>query len=91
MSTPKRRIMLPRLKNRFVYWMTEKERQLDRKVSYAEIARATDVSMGVIMRWVKNDVERFDSPVVVKFCQYFGCQVGDLLYIDDSEDSSAQN
>jgi transcriptional regulator with XRE-family HTH domain len=81
--------MTGQLRNRLLFLMTEKERREGRNITYKEIADAVDISIGVISRWIKNDVERFDSPVVVKLCDYFGCELTDLLYIDRSGDSKA--
>jgi len=65
--------------------MTEMERERGDNITYTEIANAAGVSIGVISRWVKNDVERFDAPVVVALCHYFNCELCDLLYIEEEE------
>jgi DNA-binding Xre family transcriptional regulator len=75
-----------KLKNRLLYLHTEKERRERRHISYTEISKATGISTSVLSRWVNEDIERFDSPVVVKLCDYFGCELTDLLYIDRSDD-----
>ncbi|MCQ3931755.1 MAG: XRE family transcriptional regulator [Chloroflexi bacterium] len=74
------------LRNRFLLLMTEKERRLGRNITYSEIAKETGLSVGVISRWVKNEVDRFDGPVIEKLCQYFECDLSDLLYIDRSQE-----
>lgn len=78
--------MASTLKNRFLYLMTEKERQLGRNISYTEIAKATGVSVGVISRWANNEVDRFDRPIIEKLCDYFDCDLGDLLYLERGVD-----
>lgn len=70
------------LKNRVLILLTEKERQLGRNISLSEVARATELSIGVISRWFKNEVDRFDGPVIEKLCDYFECDLCDLLYIE---------
>ncbi len=85
------KIMEPsgKLRNKLLYLHTEKERRERRHISYAEISKATGISSSVISRWISEDIERFDSPVVVKLCDYFGCELNDLLYIDRSGDGEA--
>jgi DNA-binding Xre family transcriptional regulator len=76
--------MSEKLRNRFFVLLTEKERQENRRITQTEIADRLGISIQTVGRWLRNEVDRFDAPVVEKFCDYFGCEVGDLLYIDRS-------
>jgi transcriptional regulator with XRE-family HTH domain len=78
---------MARLRNRFLILLTEKERREERRVTFTEIAEATGSSVNVLSNWAKNKIERFDGPLLVRLCQYFGCEVADLLYIDYSDDT----
>lgn len=62
--------------------VTDKERQIGRRLTQKEIAQAINVSEPVIGRWMKNQVTQFDADVIEGLCAYFGCEVGDLLYLD---------
>lgn len=77
---------MTKLRNRFLILLHEKERREDRRISYSEIARATGSSVNVLSNWAKNKIERFDGDFMLTLCEYFGCEVGDLLYIDRSDD-----
>src|SRR5262245_19512541 len=80
----------PKLRNRLVDLLREKQKREGRKITYTEIANAAFTSVNVISQWAKNNVTRFDAPIVVRLCLYFECQVGDLLYLEtiDSENDS---
>ncbi len=74
------------LKNRFFQLLSDKERRENRRITQSEVANAVDVDLHTIIRWMRNDIKKFDAPVVTRLCDYFGCEVGDLLYLerDDS-------
>jgi len=73
------------LKNRFFHLLSEKERQESRRITQSEVANAVGVDLHTIIRWMRNDVKKFDASVVVRMCEYFGCEVGDLLYLERHE------
>lgn len=77
---------LPKLKNRLFLLINEKEIRENRRITYAQISEATGIGMSVLSRWAQNQVDRFDSHVVVRLCEYFECDLSDLLYIDRSQD-----
>lgn len=70
------------LKNRLIYLISEKQKRDNRLITLTELATETSLSYNTLRRWTNNDVERFDSPVVVALCDYFGCDIADLLYIE---------
>ncbi|MBI5930205.1 MAG: helix-turn-helix transcriptional regulator [Chloroflexi bacterium] len=74
------------LKNRLFQLINEKENRLGHKITYADISAATGIGMSVLSRWVNNKVERFDASTVIRLCQYFECDLSDLLYIDHNTD-----
>jgi DNA-binding Xre family transcriptional regulator len=72
---------MPRLKNRLDDLIAEKQGDGE-TITQDKLADATGVSQGTISRWLRQHVDRFDAEIVVKFCDYFECGVGDLLYIE---------
>jgi DNA-binding Xre family transcriptional regulator len=64
------------------YLVSERERQLGRRITQLELAQGIGVSEQLIGRWMKNQVNKFEGEIIEKLCDYFGCEVGDLLYID---------
>ena len=80
--------MAARLKNRLFYLVSDKERQIGRRITNLEIAEATGVSIQLVGRWMRNEVTQFREDVILSFCRYFKCEVADLIYIDWGEEHS---
>jgi len=59
-------------------------RTLENPITQMEIARATGIPQGTISRWVGDKVDRLDKDIMVKLCDYFDCDISDLLYLDRS-------
>jgi DNA-binding Xre family transcriptional regulator len=74
--------MSAKVKNRFLTLLGYKEQQLGRRIRNKEIAEAVGVNEHTIARWLNNEVQKIDVPVLEAFCDYFECDVGDLLYIE---------
>lgn len=74
------------LKNRLLELIHQKETALGRRLTQAEIARATKLPENTISRWVNTGiVKRVEHEVVLRLCEYFACELGELLYIDWNE------
>lgn len=83
------KVKVGKLKNRLFLLLKKQEVERGRSISQAELARELALTKDTVGRWLKNDVERFDAPVVERMCAYFGCELKDLLYIDYGDDSSS--
>jgi DNA-binding Xre family transcriptional regulator len=71
-----------KLRNRFIKLLAEKEMSEGRRIRNKEIAQAVGVAEHTVARWIRNDVGKIDVPVLEAFCEYFDCDVADLLYIE---------
>jgi DNA-binding Xre family transcriptional regulator len=61
------------------------QHQLDtgRKITQAELAKATETRPSTISKWMSPEpLEKIDSGVLERLCDYFNCDVGDILFID---------
>ncbi len=77
------------LRNRFNVLLAQKALNEGRaKIVQSEVAAATGLAEGTISRISTNKVSMYDNEVVVKLCEYFACEVGDLLYIHDPDSTS---
>lgn len=74
---------MAKLRHKLLDLIGEKERELGRRLTQAEIAEAAGVQEATLSRWLKTSfVKRPDADTVTNLCLYFGVDVGDLLYID---------
>ncbi len=76
--------------NRFTELLAVKMRREGRKITHEMIAAATGLSTTTVGSWARNEVTRFDTPVVLVLCDYFDCGLGDLLVIETVEDSTPE-
>lgn len=77
-----------RLKNKVLMLLTEKERKEHRRIKQSEIAKAIRVSPNTVTSWIRNDVTKFEAYVVERLCDYFECDVSDLLYFEETEEGT---
>jgi len=77
--------LVGKLRSRFLILLTQRELREGRRIRYNEIAAATGVSPSAVARWTRNEVNKFEGPVLEAFCAYFDCDVGDLLYIESEK------
>lgn len=75
------------ISNRFGVMLAKKQAREKRKISMLEVSNETGITRNTLSEWAKNTVARFDAQVILALCQYFNCDIGDLLYIDRSPDS----
>lgn len=74
--------MKRRLKNRVLILLTDKERREGRRIKQNEIANAIGVANHTIGSWIRNDVTKIEAKMVEGLCEYFECDVADLLYLE---------
>lgn len=53
-----------------------------------ELEEKSGVSRQVLDRLEKGKSKRLDFDTVVKLCNLFNCEVGDLLYVDKKEEDA---
>lgn len=69
--------------NRFMELLAEKQKTATRPIKVIDIQRATGVSRNTILNWMSGgDFDSLDTKVVMAFCDYFGCDIGDLLHYE---------
>jgi len=66
------------ISNLFTIWISAENRER-RRIPYREVAAATGLSSATLVAWRKDTVERFDKGTLEKLCDYFGCEVADLI------------
>ena len=54
------------------------------RITQEELAAAIGIPQGTISRWAGNKVDRLDRHIMAALCDYFDCEVNELLYLDRS-------
>ena len=70
------------IKNRFRILLAEKETREGRRLSYRTVSEETGLSTSTLSSYGTQTVTNFTANTIETLCAYFGCEVGDLLYID---------
>jgi putative transcriptional regulator len=82
-----------RVRNRLLELIQERERKIGRRIKQHDIAQFVGVSDHTIINWIRNDVTKFDGQTIERLCDYFNCNLADLLYfemveVEDAGDSA---
>jgi putative transcriptional regulator len=74
-----------KVRNRLLLLMQQEERRINRRIKQKDIADFAGVSEHTIIKWVRNEVTRYDAHIIERLCDYFNCEIGDLLYFEMEE------
>lgn len=55
------------------------------EVDRMRIVREAGVAYPTVVRWMADDVGRFDEMVVARFCIWLKCDIGELLTLVDDD------
>ena len=64
----------------FEYWQ-QKEIELGKKITVAEVSRATGLQRNTIDSWLNNKTTRYDQPVINALCKYFNVPAGSIPFL----------
>jgi DNA-binding Xre family transcriptional regulator len=70
------------LRNRLLELIQERERKISRRIKLKDLAEFVGVTNHTITSWIRNDVRKYEAHIVEGFCDYFNCDLGDLLYFE---------
>ncbi len=76
------------IRNRLLYLVTERERKEGKLIREARLARELNLARPTIHAWLNNEVTKFETGVVATICDYFQCDLCDLLYFETVEDET---
>lgn len=71
--------MRGKITNRFRILLAEKATREHHSIAINDVQRETGLAWSTLNSWANNTVTRYDAPVIGALCEYFDCQVGDLL------------
>ena len=53
----------------------------ERGISKNQICKDLDIPRGNFNRYCRDEFQRMDAHLVVKLCEYFKCEIGELLVL----------
>ena len=68
------------MQNRLLALMGEKQAKMNKSVSASDVADAVGISRQGIHKWIHNQIASYPAETLDKLCEYFECEVGDILY-----------
>ena len=72
---------------RFAELLTAKQFRDGKQWSMREIMKATGFDRAVLIGWRGGTLKRLSSRSIVKLCEFFECEVGELVvYVPDAEE-----
>lgn len=73
------------LKNRLLILIQERERSISRRIKLKDLASFVGVTNHTVTSWIRNDVRKYEAQIIEGFCDYFDCDIADLLYFEMQE------
>lgn len=70
------------LRNSLLLLIQARERQMNRRVKLKDLAEFVGVTSHTITSWIRNDVRKYEAPIIEGLCDYFDCDISDLLYFE---------
>jgi len=74
--------MSGKIVNHFRILLAQKATVLQKNIALLDVQRDTGIAWSTLNAWANNQVTRYDAPVIQTLCEYFDCQVGDLLVFE---------
>lgn len=74
---------MAKLRSRMRVLMAEKSLREKRKITLTTVAEETQLAKQTVIKMARHEVAQIKGDTIVTLCKYFGCTVGDLLYVED--------
>lgn len=68
------------MENRILALMGELQAKNNVSVTQADVAQYVGMTPQAFSKWVNNDIRSYSVDILDKLCEYFDCEVGDILY-----------
>ena len=75
--------VMGKIVNRLAEVKAAKEKHEGKSITWEQVAGETGLAYTTVLRWAKNQIDRYDDKALAKFCEYFGVKVGDILMYEE--------
>jgi len=79
--------MTGKIVNHFRILLAQKATKQQKNIAFMDVQRdETGIAwLSTLNSCTNNQITRYDAPVIMAICEYFDCQVGDLLVFEKEE------
>ncbi len=74
---------MPKLRSRLRILMAEKGVRERRRITMLIVAEETNLAKPTVMKMARDEIAQIKGETIAILCTYFGCGVGDLLYVEE--------
>ena len=71
------------VKSNLLVLAAQKSQREGRRISLRQIVKETGISKYTIYALANNQLSEFPKDVITKLCNYFDCEIGDLLKFEE--------
>lgn len=71
-----------KIRNRLLELIQERERKIGRRLKQHDLAQFCGVNDHTIINWIRNETTRYEAQTLERLCDYFDCDIADLLYFE---------
>lgn len=75
------------MRSQLLTLLAAKEQARGKRVSLKQVARETELPPFTVYGFANNTLKEYPADAIAKLCLYLGCEVGDLLKIEDAPGS----
>lgn len=68
------------MQNRLLALMGEMQAKTNKPITQADVAKYVGMSPQAFNKWIRNDVKSYSVETLDKLCEFFDCEVGDILH-----------
>lgn len=85
-------VTMAKIRTRYNELLAAKTKRENREIDRMTVVREAGIAYPTVARWEGDGpdsemaFDRFDSDTVIRLCLYLGCQLGELLFIDEGGD-----
>jgi putative transcriptional regulator len=79
-----------KVRNRLLELIQTRERKIGRRLKQHDIAVFAGVADHTIINWIRNETTRYDAHIIERLCDYFDCDISDLLYFEMVEEEESE-
>jgi putative transcriptional regulator len=81
---------MKRMRSNLVVLAAQKAQREGKRVSLIRIAQETGISKYTIYALANNELNEYPKEVIERLCDYFDCQIGDLLKLEEVSEEETQ-